>query len=233
MDCPFWGEAIPVLRSMRSTTPEQRYQAVFDIAEKQFGPEAVIVDSSKTARGLRALTQVPDVNALAIHLVKDVRSWIVSMQETYKRNKSASLSDNVRQEGAKKGVLRYLKHRKLYDAWHWYRENRRIQKLAAERNLPLHAVSYEQLCLDLQQSLERLAEFLEIDADSFGSMEHRLNGVSHNTTGNRMRLQWAENKEIKYDYRWLTRRDWVWPVMAFPNILRYNTELVYRNRSRT
>lgn len=88
-------------------------------------------------------------------------------------------------------------------------------------------VSYEELCLNTSEVLQRIWTFLGLREPTRAvGQDHSR---SHILRGNRMRFQEEKRSGVSYDHRWFSRREWIAPSLAFPNIMRRNRVLLYLN----
>ena len=108
--------------------------------------------------------------------------------------------------------------------YRWYRDNRRAQAAATKlmRQPPVR-VTYEGLCLATEAVADRMERCL---GDRYIDPHAPLDcGQAHIISGNRLRLA-APGKlgRLSYDYRWLTRSEWLRPYLLMSPVRRYNEE---------
>jgi hypothetical protein len=184
------------------------------------------VDISKTDEALDAIKKIKDINVKVIFLIRDVRSWTVSMRDVARRAKDFEISDLIKKYRWKALKL-FVSRTSIKFFWHWYILNRRTQRFLSESGLPAVQVGYEELCLSSELVMNRIGEFLELgyreDMLSLGDVN------SHIIGGNRMRNQQDKRRRIAYDDRWFYKTEWMLPAMIFPHIMRYNALHVYQN----
>jgi hypothetical protein len=82
---------------------------------------------------------------------------------------------------------------------------------------------YESLCLTTEPVVARLSESL---GDEYVDTSAALNrGHTHIIAGNRLRLPTnGKAKQLAYDYRWMTRHEWLRPYLLMPMVRRYNEQ---------
>lgn len=135
----------------------------------------IFVDSSKDRCRVRYLQKFSPIDISMIHLVRDVRGVVAS------RLRRGRITD------VKRG------------AWEWVKENQRHERL--RRFFPAGKsvrVRYEDLCRDVQGSLQQLHSFVEVNPVVV--MDFRA--VPQHIVGNPMRLE--NSSTIKLDERWKT-----------------------------
>lgn len=144
-------------------------EAVLEVTGKE-----VFVDSSKDRLRLKSLCKFSTLDVRAIHLVRDVRGVVASW---LRRGGSIDARGAARQ---------------------WVRLNKRIQTNL--QSLPTEAqvlLRYEDLCQDVQGTLERLFHYCGVDP---GVKVTDFRMAPHHIVGNEMRLRSVS--EIKLDERW-------------------------------
>jgi hypothetical protein len=150
-----------------------RNKAFIEVVLELTGKD-VFVDTSKDRLRVKYLHRLSTFDVRAIHLVRDVRGAIASR---LRRGEEVSV-------------------RKA--AWQWVSLNKKIQRLL--KTLPEEKrimIRYEDLCLDTQDTLERLYRFCEVDP---GVVVTDFRSAAHHVVGNEMRL--SNVSEIKLDERW-------------------------------
>ena len=219
-DCRFWAPLVARLRQLPSDDAAARYRAMADAGAQQAGAEVVLIDSSKVPDGLAAVASTGDFDVRVLHLTRDVRSWLVAKQRSYRRNKVASLASNVDRDGLLRGTARFLRRNPIADAMRWRQVNREIEEKVAAYGLPSLAVSYERLCCDTSAVRNELEQFLDIEIpplDHPGQRRH-----NHSIFGNRMRFDRRKRSKISYDTKWLVDNCWVVPWLLSPGLRREN-----------
>lgn len=223
LECEFWAPHIPRLQQLRTSATRERYEYVIASAEKHFGEGTVVIDSSKTPEALRSLLEVPELDLRVIHLVKDVRSWYVSMDAANARF-GTDFASNLRRFGPLRGSAKQLQKLTAVTFRRWLKENKRIDSIIEASNLQAITISYEMLCLRYRDSLRSLSEFLGLDdMETIGQSTALTN---HNATGNRMRHGFRPG-DIHYDQKWLARSDWLLAALLNPDVMAYNKKHVY------
>ncbi len=114
----------------------------------------------------------------------------------------------------------------LVTALRWWRENEKLEACLHETRLRRKALGYEELCLGFDQAFAAVCELLGLDPVTLTAEVPRAK--SHMFIGNRMRMQ-EEKGTLRYDGRWLTRREWMAPAVFLPFVLSRNRAWVYSN----
>lgn len=144
-------------------------EAVLEVMDKE-----VFVDTSKGRWRLRSLYEYSTLDVRAIHLVRDVRGVVSSR---LRRRADLDAREAARQ---------------------WVRVNQKLemtlQSLPEDRHVLLR---YEDLCRDVQGTLERLFDFCGVDSSVKVT---DLGAVPHHIVGNPMRL--SSVSRIHLDERW-------------------------------
>lgn len=211
-ECVFWGEVAKQISTRDFRKRQVRYELALEVFQRVFGDDFWPVDSSKHVEPLEDWRGLPDLDLKVIHLIKDVRAAVTSAIDHARRAKKT-----------RPGPLLVLEHSRR-----WRRENRKIDQFLARTTLPNQRVGYEEICLMPATMMRVISQFAGVPEEE-GSLQLRAS-QSHLITGNRMREQ-AEKQELRYDHRWLARRDWIWAAVFSPEIFRYNSKAVYSNKS--
>lgn len=207
--CRFWGPLIPTLQHTAGGSETERYKLFLHRFEEFFGSGIVPVDSSKDLRALQHLAQIRGLQTKVLFSIRDVRAWTVSVRERAGRNRG---------QNSGPGRVRAF--------WRWYRGNIRYMEALGNTDLRWLLVSYEELVLRPEQSLERIMTFL---GDSVrGDMLNFDQAGHHAVLVNRMMGDRQKMTHLWYDNRWFCRTGhWTFPALLFPNIMRFNREHVY------
>lgn len=214
-ECLFWSKVASRLPSGDSLSFEERYRIVLDTFEEVFGHDYIPVDSSKSLTHLQVLKHSLPLDLKVLYIIKDVRNFTISQLDSIKRKQKRHWQNAITRTT-------------LYTFWWWYLENKKMQRVFTEQNMHVLQIGYEELCLYPQQMLQKICDFLE-EAPEPSMLALKESG-SHVIRGNRMRYQ-KDKLEIRYDHRWFLRREWSVPSFFFPNIMRYNTQEVYKNNT--
>jgi hypothetical protein len=220
--CVYWGEVLRSLQSRNLTSWLDRYRHAYDVFYSVFGNETILVDSSKSLRSLRLVASMNLPQLRVIHLTRDVRSWTVSRLDVDRRRKMYAVRDLYRIHGLKAWrpiLMRGPSARFMV----WYYGNRRIAEFIEGLDVRTCAVSYEELALDTSNATDRLLNFV---GEEVAATETIGSSKSHIALGNSMRLK-PERREIRYDIKWLYRREWQIPTLIFPHIMNYNMRTTY------
>lgn len=222
--CEYWGQTAEALRAAGESLTES-YEVVARSFQDCFGPESAMVDASRDLHAVRALRAV-GIDPAVVHLLRDVRSWTISMLERDKRPGRRQLRALVTRYGIR-GVSRLITRFPSRYFQVWYRQNRKIRSELLAMNLPVLRLGYEEFATAPRPILRGLCTKLGRSFDD--SMLVPARSTSHSVLGNDMRLDPAKLESIVYDTRWLTRPEWLRPALMFGGIMRYNATEVYSN----
>jgi hypothetical protein len=227
--CSLWKAIADEAKGKNITSYVDRYRLMVDTVKAQYGVDAIPVDSSKHVPFLRELLQVRDsIDFRVIHLVRDVRSYLVSRVDLTKAYKAKG------RPIAPAGKNPLLKLWMNYPSYHyvdWYHVQRKVEGFLRENRIPSFRVGYEELCLSPAAMMEKICAFLEVSysPDMVSALD---TSAGHVLRGNRMRHR-SGNTKVMYDNRWFYRREWFLPSLVFPHITRYNRTSVYGNTAGT
>lgn len=204
-DCPFWSGLLAWLEDNPTLSLEQKYSRVLEQFSQHFGPDTRLLDSSKTVRPYQAwLKQQHDLRA--IHLTRDVRSWIDSRLR----------GNDPRDKG---GTLRL--------AARWWRGNRRTERFLARHGINTFNLGYEELALQPAIMLETLCQWLGLEFDP--AMLTPSATSSHIIRGNAARQDRSRIAAIRYDARWMTSSRLMLQSPLLLPLAARNRRLVYAN----
>ncbi len=220
-NCLFWRPALEALEALDGASAVERYGAVLEAFGDPLGGERVVIDSSKTLPALEALAGTPEVELRVIHLVRDVRGWLVSALASFERNPPRHLLHR----GWKRWALRAarpIRTSRFFNCLWWYWSNRRIARFLETAPIASQRISYEALCRDTARVVGALSAHTGLAAgDRPTSDRARL----HSIFGNRMRFDPDKRREIRYDDRWQREQSWVAPLRLLPFVTAYSREL--------
>jgi hypothetical protein len=225
-DCHFWGPVSAQLRAQREKSVQEKYEIVLGAFRQIFGEDCIPVDSSKNLAALQVLKNVPNVDLRVLYLIRDVRSWVVSMRDTRKRHSDFYVKDLLKKHGWRAGT-QYLARTSLFFYQRWHFSNRKLQGFLEQERIRNFQLGYEELSLYPDYLSRDICQFLGVEpADAMLSL---MESGSHSVLGNRMHSQKEKRRRIFYDNRWFYRNDWLLPAVLFPRITRFNKEQVYGN----
>lgn len=210
-DCVYWGA---VLRAITRTRPQslgERYRTALAVFSEVFGRDAWPIDAGQITEPVYTLASLDWLEMRLVHLVRDVRSAVISQIDSRERKGKQRRSDAIFA---------------IITAWRWWRENEKIERCRRETRLPGKGLGYEELCLNFRQAFDSVCDFLELPRAEASPEVPRIN--SHMFIGNRMRMQ-EEKRRLIYDGRWLARDEWMSPSVLLPFVMRRNGEWVYGN----
>jgi hypothetical protein len=204
--CNFWKAIFKLWLEDASLTYSKAYTILISYFQATYGTNSFLIDSSKYLPALKTIQTIENIDIYVIHIVKDVRSYLVSQIDRAKQKGKSHLFSN-------------LKH-----ARSWYNQNSKIHNYCVQNNLKFTQLGYEEFCLYSELALNDICQFLdEIQSNQMLQME---NDKSHLLTGNSMRLD-AKKAKIQYDYRWFNRRDWFLPYFLSTQVRNFNVKMVY------
>jgi hypothetical protein len=210
--CVYWSGVLRRLAAEPDAADARRYETVLDAFSECFGPDAILVDSSKYLRWLGVLASLTAVDLRVLFLVRDVRSFTISEIDNVARKRAAGQ--------AYRGIGPFATFRR------WDAENRKTEAFLAGSGLPVFRLGYEELCLAPERIVPAICRFLDIPHEP--SMLALERSTSHVLRGNRMRHD-AGRRLVSYDPRWLVRGEWMLPALLCRRIMRSNRERVYSN----
>ncbi len=211
-ECPFWNRVLAgfaarghgfdeidyfAYRPSQKPVADEKLKAlaesVIDVSQKR-----IFLDASKYPRFLGPLSANPHLDLRVINLYRDgratVNSWLRHLRHrpAYKR-----LPENWREHA----LLRPLITGRII--WEWRRREKERQR--ALTWLPAgsyYSVKYEELCAAPAGTLEKIFDFLQVDAEA--DLETGFKSeVEHHIIGNQMRLNRQE--KIILDEKWRTQ----------------------------
>ncbi len=204
-NCNFWSKIIKNYTDFDNLSKEKKYEIITKTFSSTFEQDTLLVDSSKSIPHLQFLLQ-NDYNVKVLFLIKDVRNYTISVID--KANKTNEKKSAFQTTGI------------------WYHINKNILKFLYSKKVDFCQIGYEEICLYPDLALNKIYDFLNL---KFSDELINLNSSkSHIVTGNRMRNQ-KEKKIIRYDNRWMTRNEWLLPLMIRPHILQFSNNKVYSN----
>jgi hypothetical protein len=214
-ECPFWGEVVKELEGRTSPdTLLERYELALKVFGRVFGEEVWAVDSTKRGATVGELARMEGLDLRVIHLAKDYRAAMVSLMEKAKRR------------GPNKPRMRPQALLALEAIRRWVRGNQELSKAIEKAGVKCLNLGYEELCLEFDGAVQAICEFTSLPVMEMKPAVTRSR--SHLLSGNRMRKQ-EEKAVLKYDYRWLTRKEWMWIPIFVPSAAAHNREWVFSN----
>jgi hypothetical protein len=204
--CVFWQKIFAIWSSNEVKSYNVAYTLLLEHFISVYGKQAFLIDSSKYLPVIKEIQNLNTIELYVIHLIKDIRSYIVSQ------------IDRSKQKGKYKSFAN-LKH-----ARSWYNQNKKIQDYLSSNPMNSINLGYEELCMFPVLALNDIGEFIgEPQVLELSKLE---NVKSHLLTGNAMRLD-PKKSAIQYDFRWFNRRDWILPYYFWKKVRNYNSKFVY------
>ena len=209
-DCVFWGEVSRRLDARHGEHIHQRYNIVREVFLEQFGPDRIIVDSSKSLSYLKTLADEPGIDFIPVHMTRDVRAYCISR------------IDRAIRDNSKRKMRKAATHLRK-----WYRGNLKMSQYLETGNRPYFRLGYEELSLFPDKLVPALSAWLGLAYEP-GMLKLAPEGC-HIVHGNRMRDQPDKNRSISYDNRWFYRSEWLAPFILSGKTRKLNNQLVYQN----
>lgn len=198
--CEFWKD-LAIHSGLESNANkselQEKYLALSKVAKKLYGNNVVVVDSSKTIKGLQNWLEnisslglsKNDINV--VFVVKDARGFVASMQK------------KATQPMGSLGVYRSFNY--------WSGANAELLKFLNENDLEHKICLYDKLCFDSQAVLVRLLNGIVDREKVICDVNHNQ---SHIAIGNKNFIM-RNRSSIKYDDRW--KSSWLIQLMYYVN----------------
>lgn len=231
--CEFWS---PVLESIghlkENSSLSQRYASLIDVAEKIYGKDIVIVDSSKSIQALQALTSFSSSQKVSIrilHTIRDVRGWMDSIRRAEKRKKEMPWG-KILEPDFKFFRLAYLRLNilRLVPFWlphEWLIRNKRLFKYAQQSEFPLMDLSYESLVFNTDELMLEIEKFAELKRP-LDNAEASVREM-HIIRGNRTAFTSSPDAPLYYRANWMSKWKWSAMLTFLPWVSKYNKRNVY------
>jgi hypothetical protein len=208
--CEIWSEFLRWVAAEPTGNLGIRYKYLLELIKSHYGPEVIITDSSKSVTFLNELNTAIDAGELdldlsVLHIVKDARSYIASMQRR----------------------LRLADWRLGRYYLGWMKTNRKIESYLVERHIRHLRVGYEELCFSTQPTMSRVCTGIDLAFEP--QMTSPGYATGHIGIGNPMRNDPIKSQQIIYDYRWFHSTPVLFWYMVLPGIKRHNHHWVYTN----
>ncbi len=225
-NCAFWSPTIDALLARPAAGLQERYAILFYMFQNLYGPEAMIVDSSKYLGQLRTVATLPDVDMKVIHLMKDVRGFTVSQRDSTAAEIKYGHLPRLGNADLSRWLYLHSIKSSVYLFWKWYLRNLAVKQLLRNPKIQHVRVGYDELAQAPGSTMERLYAFLGLGvSETFSLIPQQTN--SHAFMGNPMLGDPGKMAEVRYDDRWKSRADWVVAAKIFPYIMAFNEREVY------
>jgi len=185
---PYWKKRLSIILA--------RNKALIECIADRTG-KRIIVDSSKIGLRLKYLLQIPELDVNVIRTVRDGRG--VSLTYMNPALFADAKNYSLRQGGM--GGNRDDESRTMIQAAReWRRSNEEGQQVLKLITPSQHTqISYEMLCHNPEETMEKLYRFIGVDPNK---VDNNYRRVEHHVIGNGMRLD--ATSEISLDERWGT-----------------------------
>jgi len=215
--CDFWRPVLTSMRSLDTINPTQpnyypeAYATVLAQFSKLYGKDYRPIDTSKGIKHLKLLAKSETIDARALFLIRDVRSYASSQ---------ARLARSQPRKGLKK-----VKGHYWYQMMRWLSDNKKRESLLTDLALPFETVGYEPFCFNPTQTLDSVYDFLSLPKTS--SNKNLVKSTHHVLFGNPMRNCETRKTEIRYDDRWFSETNYMLAAALIPTLMQYNQARVY------
>ena len=216
-NCLFWSQIIKELKMLTKENTISNYSRVFDIFSENSGCD-IIIDSSKTPAALKVLASINEIDLHVIHLIRDFRPWLISMID--KDNREMSRKQIVNNKPFYYRYANNIKKNRIYYSNHWYTTNKKIEKFILNNKIKVTSITYDSFALNPKESIIYLSK--EIGFEYSSDMLELKKRNYHSILSNRMRFCEEDKRQIKYDYRWFHRNEWLLPFLISKSIRKYN-----------
>lgn len=224
--CSFWGPTLDLLRQQKDSSLAQRYHLVLQSAQDHFGADRLFVDSSKNTAALTQVLELTEWTPQVLFLIRDVRSWTVSMQDGRRRENMFHMRD-LWQIDPLRTPQRLITRSAMMHFHRWHAGNRALQAQLTRANPRWLQIGYEELCLYPEHITHLITDFLGLQFSN--DMLRIADSHSHSILGNRMRVQPEKRERIFYDNRWFYQEDWIKAAAVMRWVMAYNAKNVYAN----
>jgi len=236
-ECSFWGIVAKGLMEKKIAGLDERYRYTLQVFENLYGPDSILVDSSKLLDVLKTVVGLPRVEVKVIYLIRDVRAWTTSRLINRRNSPDYFARDGnyikklTYQLGWKIHLLKWglplLTRLPVYYFLLWYMQNKQIKRYLEHHHIEYFGLGYDELGMNPELMMKKIFDFLEedfLDPD-FCS----VNSQSHILVGNTRKADPKRRRSIFYDNRWIYSNEWLLPAAVLRNIMKYNEMEVYRN----
>jgi len=193
-DCPVWGPVAAVAAQFADLDLVERYRLLDRILGEHLG-DMLLVDASKSLESYRALQAVAPGRLAAVHLVKDVRSYLDSTLGRMATMDATRLWAEQMAAHPLRARLRRAMPQSLIYLARWTRRNREMAAALRAGSAPWMRVGYDALCDEGAPALGRMAG---LGGPGAGA------GGQHILFGSFGYLDSSADKGLRRDERWKT-----------------------------
>lgn len=213
--CTFWEPVLAHIKTHNIVDIVERYRCAIQHFEDVYGPDSVIIDTSKGTKHLDIYKKL-DIDFKLVYLLRDVRSFAFSQSKVAARQ-------------TRKG-LKKIKGHAWFQFLKWYFGNKGRMKMFAKKGIDYCKVGYEDFCFNQEARLKQMCEHTELDyKKAYLAMS---DSQHHVLMGNPMRKRKDKQTGIRYDSTWLQDNRNIIPSIIFPFVLYYNAQHVYQQQSK-
>ncbi len=206
--CELWTQYKITEEAINPKDYKQKYEILFHTAP--VNESEVVVDSSKEYKNLDTLHDMHQKGEIELHvifLIKDVRSWAVSVEKAKRRSGKPPSSY----------LTSFLR---------WYKRNKRIERHLQGNKIPYTQIGYDELCFHQKKAFKKIFSDAELSSQEF-SMENQP--TTHIAYGNRTKKEQPESGALKYDDRWVHNYRLNFMILLLPFVFSWNKRNVYGN----
>ncbi len=191
-DCPVWAPVAARRGELAGLSLIERYRLLDTVMDGHLG-DSLLVDASKSLDILQALQAVAAHRVAAVHLVKDVRSYLDSTLGRMATMDGERLWAEQIAARPLRGRLRRAMPQSLIYLARWARRNREMEQALHAGAMPWARIGYDALCDEGEAALARLA--------ALGGAGGGMSG-QHILFGSFAYLDSDRPKALQRDMRW-------------------------------
>jgi hypothetical protein len=230
--CRFWAPAVSALLAHPHASLRQRYSILFDTFQNIYGGDYQIVDASKYIHALRLVSAMPEIDLKVVHLIKDVRGFVVSHRDATDAEMKYRHLPVIGSTRFSRWLYLHTNKTPTYLFWKWYLRNTAVTRLLDSSSIKNVRIGYDELAQHPAEILQQIFRFLEVPPPNDSATIPRQTN-SHVFMGNPMLADQEKMGVVRYDDRWKSRQDWWVTSKLFPHIMRFNNNVVYAKTMHT
>lgn len=191
-ECPVWGPVAAQRQRLAGLALDDRYRLLDAALDESLG-DVLVVDASKSLESYRVLNAVAVPRVAAVHLVKDVRSYLDStLGRMATMDPERLWADQIRARPLRARLKRAMPQSLIY-LFRWTRRNHSMARTLDDGAEPWMRIGYEELCSEGIAALERMIAIA--GGGSGPSGQHIL-------FGSFAYLDSKGDKTLRHDARW-------------------------------
>lgn len=190
--CPVWGAVAAQRQRLAGLGLDGRYR-LLDAALDDVLGDVLVVDASKSLESYRVLDAVAAPRVAAVHLVKDVRSYLDStLGRMATMDPERLWAEQIQARPLQARLKRAMPQSLIYLA-RWIRRNHAMARALDAGSAPWMRIGYEDLCREGEAALDNL---IAIAGGGSGP------GGQHILFGSFAYLDSKGDKTLRHDGRW-------------------------------